>query len=199
MGRLQSCANLGVCATVLHATCVVAAGSALSTSLGKAENGMAEEEWTKFIDLPNDEEACRDAISTPPSTPLVPKPGCISFTSEEVLKEFISRLPQDVLNSYRDTKPSTRACANCQTSNTPFWRKAPRGEGHYCNACGLYFRSHKCDRPSLLATKQAERPLAKSNNQCADCKTFETPLWRRNKMGKIVCNACGLRSRLCDR
>ncbi len=27
---------------------------------------------------------------------------------------------------------------------------------------------------------------------CANCKTTNTPLWRRNGQGKTVCNACAL-------
>lgn len=158
-----------------------------------------EEEWTKFLCFPSDDEECKDAKSTPPPTPLVPKSKCTSFPSKDVLREFISRLPQAVLKPYPSAKLSARTCINCQTNSTPFWRKAPAREGYYCNACGLYFRTHNCDRPTQLTTKQAERPFAKYNNQCAICGAVKTPLWRRSKSGRIICNACGLRSRLCIR
>ncbi|CCE61667.1 hypothetical protein TPHA_0A05930 [Tetrapisispora phaffii CBS 4417] len=32
--------------------------------------------------------------------------------------------------------------------------------------------------------------------QCANCKTFKTPLWRRDAQGNILCNACGLFQKL---
>lgn len=34
--------------------------------------------------------------------------------------------------------------------------------------------------------------LHRSGNQCANCCTTDTTLWRRNASGESVCNACGL-------
>ncbi|EIM20538.1 GATA-domain-containing protein, partial [Wallemia mellicola CBS 633.66] len=42
-------------------------------------------------------------------------------------------------------------CANCDTSTTPLWRKADDGQS-LCNACGLYLKLHKSQRPLSMKT-----------------------------------------------
>ncbi|VDD80077.1 unnamed protein product [Mesocestoides corti] len=37
-------------------------------------------------------------------------------------------------------------CTNCQTSATTLWRRNAEGEP-VCNACGLYFKLHRVNRP----------------------------------------------------
>lgn len=37
-------------------------------------------------------------------------------------------------------------CSNCKTRETPLWRKGPNNT-YNCNACGLYYRIYKKDRP----------------------------------------------------
>uniref|UniRef100_A0A1I7T6C9 Transcription factor elt-1 n=1 Tax=Caenorhabditis tropicalis TaxID=1561998 RepID=A0A1I7T6C9_9PELO len=40
-------------------------------------------------------------------------------------------------------------CVNCHTNNTTLWRR--NGEGHpVCNACGLYYKLHKVERPMAM-------------------------------------------------
>lgn len=43
------------------------------------------------------------------------------------------------------------ACANCDTTRTPLWRKAENGQT-LCNACGLYLKLHKSQRPLSMKT-----------------------------------------------
>lgn len=38
-------------------------------------------------------------------------------------------------------------CSNCKTRVTPLWRKGPNNT-YNCNACGLYYRMYKKNRPS---------------------------------------------------
>lgn len=48
------------------------------------------------------------------------------------------------------------------------------------------FTEHKPEKSSR------KRKAGKVQNQCGDCKTFETPEWRRGKDGVRLCNACGI-------
>lgn len=42
--------------------------------------------------------------------------------------------------------PAGTACANCRTTKTPLWRRAPDGKT-ICNACGLYQKARNTSRP----------------------------------------------------
>ncbi|TIB71868.1 hypothetical protein E3Q22_03037 [Wallemia mellicola] len=50
-----------------------------------------------------------------------------------------------------DMNNATTTCANCDTSTTPLWRKADDGQS-LCNACGLYLKLHKSQRPLSMKT-----------------------------------------------
>jgi len=39
-------------------------------------------------------------------------------------------------------------CSNCNTDNTPLWRKGPDGNT-LCNKCGVYWKRHNRDRPII--------------------------------------------------
>lgn len=87
-----------------------------------------------------------------------------------------------------NSKPNE--CENCHTRTTPFWRRSPHG-GLVCNACGLYYKSKKCSRPTSLHQNNGKRVKNRSY-QCTNCLTTETPLWRKSVDGLTICNACGL-------
>lgn len=90
-----------------------------------------------------------------------------------------------------ETSSSTRMCENCQTTVTPFWRRAVNGL-FYCNACGLYLRAHNRMRPVELQINRAGKKIKTRADVCINCQARETPLWRRISTGETVCNACGL-------
>ncbi|EGO25829.1 hypothetical protein SERLADRAFT_448749 [Serpula lacrymans var. lacrymans S7.9] len=50
-----------------------------------------------------------------------------------------------------DGDQTPTACTNCQTTNTPLWRRDPEGQP-LCNACGLFYKLHGVVRPLSLKT-----------------------------------------------
>lgn len=50
----------------------------------------------------------------------------------------------------------------------------------------------KREPEGLLPPTQASPPSFSSCQQCSNCGTLKTPLWRRTPEGKLLCNACGL-------
>ncbi|OZJ06666.1 hypothetical protein BZG36_00443 [Bifiguratus adelaidae] len=57
---------------------------------------------------------------------------------------------QDVEQPLTDNIPSTgQVCSNCKTTTTPLWRRSEEGQT-ICNACGLYYRLHRAQRPVSL-------------------------------------------------
>ncbi|KFM72207.1 GATA-binding factor 5-A, partial [Stegodyphus mimosarum] len=47
-------------------------------------------------------------------------------------------------------------CSNCQTTNTSLWRRNNQGEP-VCNACGLYYKLHRVNRPLAMKKDNIQR------------------------------------------
>ena len=63
-------------------------------------------------------------------------------------------------------RPKTEhVCSNCKTTDTPVWRRDVAGR-HVCNACGIYSRVHKQDRPIQKASDSAK--VSKSKRKLSD-------------------------------
>ncbi|KAI6000564.1 hypothetical protein EDD15DRAFT_2159814 [Pisolithus albus] len=56
-----------------------------------------------------------------------------------------------VKGSSEDGEQAPTSCTNCQTTNTPLWRRDPEGQP-LCNACGLFYKLHGVVRPLSLKT-----------------------------------------------
>jgi hypothetical protein len=62
-------------------------------------------------------------------------------------------------------KSGTIRCFNCDATNTPLWRRDGNGN-NICNACGLYYRLHKINRPlSMKRTIIHRRQRAQSSQR----------------------------------
>ncbi|BGP16591.1 hypothetical protein JCM10213_000495 [Rhodosporidiobolus nylandii] len=61
----------------------------------------------------------------------------------------------------RDPDGGPTKCLNCQTTNTPLWRRDAEGRP-LCNACGLFRNLHGVDRPANLNTGVIKKRNRKS-------------------------------------
>ncbi|KAJ2631329.1 hypothetical protein H4R22_002056 [Coemansia sp. RSA 1290] len=98
----------------------------------------------------------------------------------------------DSMNQEPPKEHTGPICDNCGVTSTPLWRRSS-DDTLLCNACGLYYKLHRTHRPKSLRTNSARRDDENvPKTECTNCKTTNTPLWRRDEAGKPLCNACGL-------
>lgn len=68
--------------------------------------------------------------------------------------------PETDSNKARNTGPhSGKVCFNCRCTQTPLWRNEKSLGVMLCNACGIYFKNHGCQRP--LSTYLKPKAVAK--------------------------------------
>lgn len=151
-----------------------------SNSLTLEEAGAAEE----LLAL-----ASEASLSSPihrADSVFTPLPPASSLSHEQSTANTTS-----AIQTHFPAQSSRHSCHNCGVTSTPFWRKAPDGY-YYCNACGLYLRTHKSQRPTSLSQNRESRRNKLRPELCGNCGATETPMWRKSGDGQTVCNACGL-------
>ncbi|KAF7296304.1 GATA zinc finger domain-containing protein [Mycena chlorophos] len=104
-----------------------------------------------------------------------------------------------------DGTVAKKECFHCHATSTPLWRREPVTQRPLCNACGLYLQQRNKLRPQALIDADRDDSDDEINRipdseytgpRCSHCNTRQTSVWRRNKEGQQVCNACGVYQRL---
>ncbi|KAJ7499827.1 hypothetical protein FB451DRAFT_985323, partial [Mycena latifolia] len=95
-----------------------------------------------------------------------------------------------------DPSNEIKRCNHCHATTTPLWRRDPTTHHTLCNACGLYLQQRHALRPQELIDADNDEECegsvgAPDGPECSHCHTRQTSVWRRNKEGDQVCNACG--------
>jgi len=137
--------------------------------------------------------ATQSSGSVSPASDLYSTPSGSSspLSSPSSVSPPPSTYPEQYMTPKPITVQETRQCVNCGSSNTPLWRRDPTGN-YLCNACGLYSKMNGSNRPLVKSNSSRVSSSKRGDVSCVNCSTTTTTLWRRNKEGSVVCNACGL-------
>ena len=65
---------------------------------------------------------------------------------------------------YLQQTKTPMVCSNCSTTTTTLWRRNVTGDP-VCNACGLYFKLHKANRPISLRKDSIQTRKRRSKSQ----------------------------------
>ncbi|KAI8838770.1 hypothetical protein BJ741DRAFT_600549 [Chytriomyces cf. hyalinus JEL632] len=58
-------------------------------------------------------------------------------------------------------------CFNCGATSSPIWRRTIDRKNNICNACGLYFKNHKCHKPvrTVVSPVSLSSPATDASDQ----------------------------------
>ncbi|KAG0281122.1 hypothetical protein BGZ95_006614, partial [Linnemannia exigua] len=90
------------------------------------------------------------------------------------------------------TEPYFNICSNCETTESPSWRRCRKSMILLCNACGLYLKQHSKPRP-VFKTKDGTIRILRGTTEhepCTICKATQSAFWRKNTDNVWICNAC---------
>ncbi|KAI9442111.1 hypothetical protein H4582DRAFT_2109820 [Lactarius indigo] len=113
-------------------------------------------------------------------------PPTTQLRSSTSTPDLISAMSHGGVKS-EDGETAPTICTNCQTTNTPLWRRDPEGQP-LCNACGLFYKLHGVVRPLSLKTD-----VIKKRNRASGAPNSGT---RKNNPGlpKLVSSSTRPRS-----
>ncbi|KAL0088262.1 hypothetical protein F4703DRAFT_1734956 [Phycomyces blakesleeanus] len=144
---VTSCSNCGTTSTPLWRRSPV--GETICNACGlylKARN-TTRPPWLKRNSTANPPTTKRILASPPvlapaplrisPAPPPPPQPHSASVLAQPSLE-------------------TAQQCANCNTTNTPLWRRDAQGST-ICNACGLYYKLHNVHRPITMKRTTIKR------------------------------------------
>uniref|UniRef100_A0AC34GTE4 GATA-type domain-containing protein n=1 Tax=Panagrolaimus sp. ES5 TaxID=591445 RepID=A0AC34GTE4_9BILA len=98
--------------------------------------------------------------SASPSIPNIKIEEPKSIKREKMEEELTEEQMQEYFAA--ETDPSSPRCANCFTTKTTAWRRDQEGK-LVCNACGLYFRLHKTNRPVHMRKDVIQQRFRRKN------------------------------------
>ncbi|KAL3982028.1 GATA zinc finger family protein [Acanthocheilonema viteae] len=82
---------------------------------------------------------CQQPATAHPPTSSTPN------STEDGVNDLVMEEEEDTSNTSNNS-PSMSRCSNCLTTKTTAWRRDQTGK-LVCNACGLYYRLHRTNRP----------------------------------------------------
>lgn len=81
-----------------------------------------------------------------------------------------------------------RRCSNCFTKNTSIWRKNALKTAYLCNACGIYERVHKKNRPFIYEDCEIRvKRKGEIHNNCLIC---DAVCDNQTNLKKFICIKC---------
>lgn len=96
--------------------------------------------------------------------------------------------------SERDIKKKSkvRVCSNCQTMDTPSWRRGANGKILLCNACGLYQKLHNKPRPYSINSEGKTKAMKSVYNKirCIACNSLYPFTRVRSLTSGNMCEEC---------
>ncbi|KAH9992571.1 hypothetical protein BJV77DRAFT_1067592 [Russula vinacea] len=124
---------------------------ASNASTPSAEGSSARQGVRKIVSTKRIQDAVvRSAIARKKSTAGTDPPPTAQLRSSTSTPDLTSVVGGGGIKS-EDGETAPTVCTNCQTTNTPLWRRDPEGQP-LCNACGLFYKLHGVVRPLSLKT-----------------------------------------------
>ncbi|KAF9128435.1 hypothetical protein BGW39_005059 [Mortierella sp. 14UC] len=108
----------------------------------RPQNSMAAESSSSSSSESDSDSGSSNAVSLPALTKMY---------SEALLRPAEQKITPPLMTAKQGIE-----CANCSQTQTPLWRKNDAGEP-ICNACGLYAKLHKRDRPVTMRKSKISR------------------------------------------